>query len=121
MLVLQACVSGSPTQERGKCRENPLIDAVRRGESMRVIARLVGAFRSEAELNPAAILLQRQAIASQQDRVLQSLQGMSYQLIRRFVELPLLVLVVDEAALCRLLTTDLVVTVERDAAAASGP
>ncbi len=113
VLGCSAC-SVSATGGNDVCEESPLILDVRESGSLRVIVRLTGEFPAESELDSAQVEAQRRRIADLQDRVIAGLDTTRVQVIRRFEEMPLLVLVVDEPTLCHLLESDLVATVQPD-------
>lgn len=110
--LASACTGDSPEGVPAECGTNPLFKEAQEQGSLRVIVRLAGDFRSEAELGETEILNQRRRIAELQDQLVRQLAGTEAELLRRFERLPLLVFMVDEVALCRLLTSSLVESVE---------
>jgi hypothetical protein len=96
------------------CPDTPLLENLRQEGSLRLIVTLAGDFVPETELGETEAEEQRRRIAELQDQLIAELAGTETEVLRRFDGLPLLVLVVDEPALCRLLTSELVQSVEPD-------
>jgi hypothetical protein len=114
MFLLGACTSGLSSGEPDDCADSPLLAQIRQESNLRLIVQLAGDFVSEVELDAEAVQEQRKRISDAQDQLLAQLNGTEFGLLRRFEDLPLLVVEVEEPALCVLLTSDLVGSVERD-------
>lgn len=110
------CSGPGPRGEtvEGRCPESPLREAVRREGSLHLIVRLQLDTRPEAELTGEEALEQRRTIAELQDRLLADLAGTGVDVMRRYERLPLLAVHVHEPAVCLLLRSPLVRSMELD-------
>jgi hypothetical protein len=94
--------------------DDPLVTLVREAGSLRVIATLEMEVTPETDLDAEAAAEQRRSIAALQDQVVALIEGTEAAVHRRYELFPVLSLAVDEAALCRLLTSPLVRQVQQD-------
>ena len=101
----------TPPSMNAECPEDPLLERLREEGTLRVIVTLEMDLRDTADRDE-----RRAAVAEAQDRILAELESTGAELIRRFGNFPQLVLRVDEAALCYLLTSPLVESIHVDEA-----
>lgn len=110
-LVLGACANAQPAApDRGRT----LLEKVERRGSLAVIVRLAVPFRPEGTLGEAEARRQRAAIRDAQHELVTALDRFDARVATRFATVPLLALVVDEAALRFLLRSPLVRSVQEN-------
>lgn len=113
-LVTMACTVGPDNAALSPCPADPLRDEVTMEGHLRILVTLEMDAVRESELDAVERARQRQAISDLQERLLDELHGTDTEVVRRYELRPQLALRVDEPALCRLLVSDLVRTIQRD-------
>ncbi len=98
------CTTEPTTDSQERCEDHPLHAELiaADGATLRVVVTLA----QESGDDPATL----------QDRLLEELRGSQHEIVRRSVNFPILTLVVGEDALCRLVSSALVTSIERDEA-----
>jgi len=114
LLLGASCTHPSMESMDTPCSQDPLVEAVRAEGTLAVLVRLEVDTRPEAELDPGAVERQRERIAAARRELLQEVSGMAAQVVRSYDRLPFVAFRVDETALCRLMESPRVRSVQVD-------
>jgi hypothetical protein len=114
VLFFSPLFQGCTNMEPEACPDSPLVDEVRRQGTLRVIVHLAGEYSPESELGEEEALAQRQRIQETRDQLVGQLAGTTFEVARSFESVPQVVLNVGEEAMCRLLISELVESIEKD-------
>lgn len=104
VITASGCTTDPTTNSQARCEDHPLhAELIATDDAtLRVIVTLA----HESSDDPATL----------QDRLLEELKGSQHEIVRRSDNFPILTLLVGEDALCRIVGSTLVASIERDEA-----